>query len=236
MRRLDYEKMRDTQASHWWYEGKRRVINSVIKKKVFLPKNSQILEIGSGTGANLSVLSKYGNVAAMELDDYARKAIRENSRVTKLKGYLPDGLGEINGKTFDMICMFDVLEHIEDDGAALEALKPNLKADGKLFITVPAYQWMFGVHDVNNGHYRRYNRKGLVDILITHGFKVIYSGYMNTLMFPLMTLARILNLTGTNIPRFGLNEIFKAIYSFEALVIPGISMPFGGSVIAVCVI
>lgn len=234
MRHSDYEEMLTTQSVHWWFEGKRRVINSIISKKIIPHKNSHILEIGSGTGSNLPVLSQYGNVTAMELDDYARETIRDNSCAAKVKGWLPDGLGEISGQTFDLICMFDVLEHVENDGESLEALKPYLNYDGKIFITVPAYQWLFSVHDKNLGHYRRYTRGGLVRLLREHGFNVTYSGYMNTFLFPLMMIARFFNTTGTGIPGFGLNKIFTAIYSSESILIPKIAFPFGGTVTAVC--
>lgn len=234
MRHSDYEEMFMTQSVHWWFEGKRRVIDSIIRKKIIPPKNSRVLEIGSGTGANLAVLSQYGNVTAMELDDYAREAIRGNSCASKVKGWLPDGLTEINGQTFDLICMFDVLEHVENDGAALESIKPFLNPEGKIIITVPAYQWLFSVHDKNLGHYRRYTRRGLSALLSEHGFNVTYSGYMNTFLFPLMMIARLFNTTGTGIPGFGLNKIFTSIYSAESIFIPAVSFPFGGTVTAVC--
>lgn len=91
-----------TQSVHWWFEGKRRVTNSIISKKIIPSKNSHILKIGSVTGANLPVLSQYVNVTAME--------------------------------------------NAENDGEALETLKPFLNHDGKISITVPAYQWLFSVH------------------------------------------------------------------------------------------
>ena len=235
MRHSDYEDMLKTQSVHWWYEGRRKVLDSIIRKKILFPatQTPNILEIGSGTGANLGILSRYGHVTAMELEDYARSAITETPSITKVKGWLPDGLDEIRGETFGLICMFDVLEHIEDDCSALEALKPYIAPEGFLFITVPAYQWMFGIHDVNNGHYRRYTRKKLTGLLAAHGFNVRYSGYMNTFMFPLMMIARCFNLTGTGIPGFGLNALFTAVYSAEALLVPSVALPFGGSVVAV---
>ena len=80
-----------------------RVIESIIRKAISLTKDSHILEIGSGTGANLPTLTKYGHVTAMELDDYARSAIPEGESVRKVKGWLPDGLDEIRGQTFSLI-------------------------------------------------------------------------------------------------------------------------------------
>ncbi len=78
LRHSGYEEMLTTQSVHWLFEGKRKVINSIISKKFIPSKNSHILEIRSGTGANLSVRSQYVNVTAMEPDDYARETIRGN--------------------------------------------------------------------------------------------------------------------------------------------------------------
>lgn len=234
MRHSDFTEMLDTQSVHWWFEGKRRVIDSIIRKAISPLKDSRILEIGSGTGANLSILTRYGHVTAMELDDYARGKIREGKSVSKVKGWLPDGLDSVRGEKFGLVCMFDVLEHIQDDGAALEALKPHISDGGTLFVTVPAYQWMFSKHDTKLGHYRRYTRTSLTELLTSHGFSVNYSGYMNTLLFPLMVIGRALNLSGSGVPGFGLNKLFTEIYSLESHLVPSVSLPFGGSVIAVC--
>ena len=234
MNHSDFTEMLETQSVHWWFEGKRRAIDSIIRRKILPPKDPSILEIGSGTGANLPTLTKYGHVTAMELDDYARGAIQESPGVMAVKGWLPDGLSGLHGQTFGLVCMFDVLEHIQDDGAALEALKPHISDGGKLFVTVPAYQWMFSVHDKNLGHYRRYSRGRLTRLLTEHGFTVDYSGYMNTFLFPLMMTARAFNLTGTGIPGFGLNKLFTVIYSLESHIVPAVSLPFGGTVAAVC--
>ena len=57
---------------------------------------------------------------------------------------------------------------------------------------------------------------------------------MNTLLFPLMLIGRLFSMTGTGIPGFGLNRIFTAIYSLESHLVPSVSLPFGGSVVAVC--
>ena len=190
MRREDFSEMAETQESHWWFKGKRRIINKLINKRVFNGTPMKILEVGSGTGANLPVLAQYGHVTAMELDDYARSFINERENISVVKGFLPDGLEAVDGKKFNLVCVFDVLEHVKEDSKALQALKNLLDNDGKILITVPAYQWLYSVHDKNLGHYRRYTRKNLLELCEKNGLKILYSGYMNTFLFPLMMIAR----------------------------------------------
>lgn len=203
MRREDFEEIAKTQNDHWWFKGKRRIINRVIKLKIYNNTPLKILEIGSGTGAVLPVLSRYGYVTAMELDDYARNFIKAGKNITVVKGSLPYDIEAVEDEKFDLICMFDVLEHIENDSKALDSLKKILAPDGKILLTVPAYQWLYSLHDKNMGHYRRYTKKSLNALFLEQGFDVLYSTYMNTFLFPLMAAARIFDRIRKNTHRGG---------------------------------
>ena len=244
MRREAFEQMLKTQDSHWWFRGKRRILGKIIEKSVFsttsFPKRD-ILEVGCGTGSNLPMLARFGNVTALELDDYAREHIPPMQGVSIAKGWLPDGLEAVRGKRFDLICLFDVLEHIERDEDSLAALGDHIRPGGKLLLTVPAYQWMFGTHDRILGHYRRYTRTRFQNLCIRQGYGVLYAGYINSLLFPLMAVARVFDRfrgegssTGTNVPPFGLNSLLYALFSIETFWVPCLSIPFGGSVVLLC--
>ena len=235
--------MRATQDVHWWHRGKRRIVEKIIRTRIASGAPLEILEVGSGTGANLPTLARFGRVTALELDDHARGLIRPLEGVTVAKGHLPDGLDAIEGRTFDLICLFDVLEHVEHDGEALVALMPHLRPGGKLLLTVPAYQWMWSAHDEIMGHWRRYTKGRLRRLCEEQGLEVLYSGYMNALLFPLMAVARVADRllgqgkegsTGHGIPPFGLNALFDGVFWIESLTIPPVSLPFGGSVLMLC--
>lgn len=88
--------------------------------------------------------------------------------------------------------MLDVVEHIEDDVAALAAMKSCLKPGGKILIAVPAHQWMWSAHDVVNHHHRRYSKGTLVSAIEKAGLKPRKLGYFNSLLFPLAAAARSL--------------------------------------------
>ncbi|MFX4324646.1 methyltransferase domain-containing protein, partial [Acinetobacter baumannii] len=91
---------------------------------------------------------------------------------------LPELSGVADGQ-YDMIAVLDVVEHIEDDVAALEAMAKRLKPGGTILITVPAHQWMWSAHDVVNHHKRRYSKATLIAALERAGLKWRKLGYFN---------------------------------------------------------
>ena len=80
-----------------------------------LPPDADILEIGAGAGGNYCVLSKYGNVTMIETNEEAREYASFLTCSVVLNGFLPGGMTSVQGKKFDLICLLDVLEHIQND-------------------------------------------------------------------------------------------------------------------------
>jgi SAM-dependent methyltransferase len=238
--RAAFDEMISTQDSHWWFKGKRKITEKIIKS-LKLPNDARILEIGCGTGGNIQMLSRYGHVWALEKDkyalDYARK---ENGNAVIDIGWLPDGLASVSGCKFDLICMFDVLEHIKEDEESLRKIKGFFDVNSKVLITVPAYQWLFSRHDQNLGHFRRYSRENLSEKLTRNGYRILYSGYMNMTALPLMIIARLFDRyarhskisSGAKTPPRIANGILYYMFSSEAIWPPRFSLPFGGSVVA----
>ncbi len=148
-----YKEMAHAQNHHWWFKARREILFEFISR-LGLPISSSILEIGCGTGANIKMLERHGNLSAIEMDDFARNFTEQHSGISVLDGWLPDNL-PFNKKSFDLVCMFDVLEHVEEDSASLIKLREILKPNATLLITVPAYQWLFGRHDEILHHHRR---------------------------------------------------------------------------------
>ena len=101
---------------------------------------------------------------------------------------------KIKNKKFDTILMFDVLEHVEDDVDFLEnTVFPLLKDNGKVFMTVPAYQSLFSKHDQELKHYRRYNIKMIKNAVKKTNFKIIKYHYFYLSLLPLRILSKLLN-------------------------------------------
>ena len=87
--------------------------------------------------------------------------------------------------TADFVVMHDVLEHIEDDVAAVAALRDLLKPDAVAVISVPAYPWLFGHHDVQLGHFRRYTRRSLLALFRGDDFEIEASRYYGAALIPI---------------------------------------------------
>jgi len=237
MDRIVYEAMSRVQNKHWWFLGRKRAFGTLISK-LKLPKNPRILEIGAGTGANLLMLSTFGSVSACESDGDSCKFLEE-AGWDVLPGFLPDGLPEFEHK-FDLICLFDVLEHIEDDASSLSKIKNLLTPHGILILACPAYQWLYEDYDKKLGHFRRYTKTSLDEILKLNQFDIIESGYINTFLFPLVAFGRLLESLGfgarknaLKLPNKYINTILKFVFYAEAKFIKIKLFPFGVSVISI---
>ena len=225
------------QSRHWWFMGRKKIFSTLISK-LGLPSNAFILEIGAGTGANLEMLSKFGQVVACESDHDSCKFLNDEGWEA-FSGSLPDSLPSFNLK-FDLICLFDVLEHVENDFASIAKIKSLLSPGGVLIIACPAYQWLFGGYDAKLGHYRRYTKTHLNDLLINNDLTIIQSGYINSILFPMVALARFLEFlhldkrkNALRLPNRCINKILTNIFIFEEKFIKRRLLPFGVSVVSI---
>ena len=169
------------------------------------------------------MLSAFGAVSAMEMDARAIEIAKERAGdICDIQsGYCPDGIPAYATK-FDLICMFDVLEHIEKDVETMSAIKRLLSPGGCVVITVPAFQWLYGTHDEFLHHKRRYSADQIRKVAASSGFAIRRISYFNTLLFPLAVLARLKDrllpgkqATGAGMPPALLNTVFKSIFGFE---------------------
>ena len=154
-----YDELYSLELKHWWFNARRSILKKVLD--IFFlkrfgtddsknKKSLQVLEVGCGTGGNLDMLHSYGELSAIEMDSNAYNFAKKKSFCDVKQHVLPDPLPF--NKAFDLICMFDVLEHIEDDLGTLNCLKKSLVSNGRIVVTVPAYQWLWSHHDVVSQH------------------------------------------------------------------------------------
>ena len=246
MRPEVYREMASVQERHWWFAARRRILASVIDG-LALPPRAQILEIGCGTGANLAMLSGYGRLTALEYDEHARAIAASLGVCPIFAGGLPEPIPtSLEDGSFDLVCLLDVLEHIDDDGAGLARAKRLLKPSGRLLVTVPAYTWLWSAHDDAHHHRRRYTSGTLRQRAMESGLSVARVGYFNSLLFPLIAGVRMAKrLTGGHQGREGhdgseaampsalVNTLLFAAFGLERYVVPRALFPFGTSVMAV---
>lgn len=127
------------------------------------------LEIGSGQGALASLLAEQYEYVGYEPDEAsfacARSRLLRVGHGTVVNAVLPEG----PDRTFDVVGAFEVLEHQEDDQAALASWARWVRPGGHLILSVPAHPRRFGAADRDVGHFRRYTRAGLQALMTSAG-------------------------------------------------------------------
>jgi SAM-dependent methyltransferase len=238
MERKIYEQMAQLDGSHWWFTARRRILDGVIERVVQPPKNARILELGAGTGHNLAMLSRFGEVEGSELDPVARQIAGERLGRPVVEAALPD-LSMFPAGSYDLIALLDVLEHVTDDKASLKAIYGRLKPGGALLLTVPINPWMWSAHDVAHHHHRRYRKPEIRKLAEDAGFKIELLSPFNSLLFPPIAAVRLFGkMTGKDdsddaMPSPAINKTLDTIFGLERGLIGRVPMPFGVSLVAV---
>ena len=231
--------MAQIEGAHWWFKGRRTILESIIKHRVCPSEDARILEAGCGTGGNLQMLGTFGRVDAFEYDEDARRVARERSGRAIMAGSLPDGLGHIQGN-FDLIALFDVLEHLDKDTESLQALAARLAPQGRIILSVPALPYLWSNHDEVHHHHRRYSKASLNRVLTQAGLNVEYISYFNMWLLPAAIVQRFLSRFSKSEPRLDgvpmkpLNALLTRVFESERVLLQKSTLPIGLSLCAIC--
>ena len=243
MEPAEYDYMFQLEDNLWWYVGMRRIIAALIRR--YLPANGrrlQVLDAGAGTGGSLGLLKHFGDVTAFDFSPRAAElyARRERGRVAVASvEAIP-----FADASFDLVTSFEVLCQVPppEDETALGEMLRVLKPGGGLVLRVPAFQWLYGPHDVAVHTKHRYSAREVSAKLEKAGFRLTGLTYANGLLFPLAVARRALARLRRSdaIPESDvrpmaapLNRALTAILSAEALLLTRVRLPFGLSIVAV---
>lgn len=237
MDRAAYAGMAAIEERHWWFVARRQILSALIDR-MYLPSDARILEAGCGTGGNLAMLSRYGELHAFEFDDGARALSAAKGLCPVDFGALPDRV-DASGAPYDLIAMLDVLEHVDEDVASLATLSAMLAEDGRLLLSVPAVPALWSSHDELHHHKRRYTKAGLAQVCSSAGLAIESISYFNSLLFPLALAQRVaVKLLGSTqpidaVPAAPVNATFQAIFAAERHVLGRMGFPIGLSLYVV---
>ncbi|MDP3792291.1 MAG: methyltransferase domain-containing protein [bacterium] len=232
----EYKKLAQMEEYYWWHVGRKYIIEDQLKMVGF-PKDSKILNMGCGTGGTVNMLSRFGQVVNVDTSDDALKFSKNRgiSNLVKVENIdLP-----FQDSIFDIVVGLDVIEHIKDDEAALREWFRVLRRGGVIFLTAPAYQWLWSEHDESLHHYRRYSLKNLINLVPDHA--IIKKSYAITFTLPLIVGYRLLKKIAPNkkiktsyviLPSF-LNSILIWFLRLEVKVLHYINFPFGTSILLI---
>jgi SAM-dependent methyltransferase len=179
------------EGEHWWFRARRVILRDLLAQLKW-PQRPRILEIGVGPGYNLlEVYPPDACLEGVEPDEGLATLAAKRGPAPVFQTPIDELPSEIQDGSYDGITMFDVLEHIRDDGGALQIVHQKLRPRGRIVLSAPAYNWLWGQQDVVNQHRRRYTLRTLRDKLQAANFTIERMTYFNTFLFPPIAAVRL---------------------------------------------
>lgn len=235
-----YKTMSENERIHWWFCGRRAILMSILSK-LSKKKFQRALDIGCGTGGSMQDLNNFANeFFGIEPSLQAIEFAHQNyPGLNIVRGTYPN---ELPLGKYNLITMLDVLEHIEDDQSAVDALPGLLSPDGIAIITIPAFNSLWSTHDDHLHHFRRYSIDEVKKLFCKNSnLKIEEIHYYNSLLFIPIAVNRLfrklfkLKSGGDDekIPNRFINKFLQLIFSLERFWLPKWSLPFGVSIICI---
>jgi SAM-dependent methyltransferase len=181
------------------------LLNTVRK---YAPPRAKTIDFGAGMGQFAAPLAELGmDITALEPDEFLQQRLR--ARGIRVVG----SASELRDDSFDYIYTLNVLEHIEDDAAALRSLRAKLAPNGRLLIYVPAHPFLYTSMDAKVGHVRRYTREGLISRVHATGFRIERAEHVDSLGFFATLLFKLIGDKDGNVS-------LGALKTYDRLVFP----------------
>ena len=232
--------------SSFWVSSRNRLFKSIVYDHMAPSGKTKFLEIGCGTGNFIQQIVKNKDLEITGSEIYLKGLLYAKKNLPDANFIQFDVTQGGVGEEFDLIVAFDIIEHIENDVAALSNINKMLHEGGSVIITVPQHIFLWSKLDEIVKHKRRYSRRDLVAKLQENGFAISYVTSFLFVLFPLMLISRILDKghdqsqsdevaleKRVKFPNM-LNWIFDQFMRIdEVLIRLGISLPFGGTLVVV---
>jgi len=240
----EYSQMYELESSHWYFVGKRVVLERLLKKVLISGCEYDLLDVGCGTGIFLTVLEQFGNAVGVDTSAVALEFCRKRG-LSRLFQSIKETELPFEDRSFDVVTAFDLLEHLEDDVSMLCEIKRVCRPGGQILLTVPAHPFLWSEHDIALHHKRRYKQKNFRSLLSAADLKCRRMTYINSFLFPVAVMYRTLrNLLPkkesqakseffVQLPA-AVNKILLSIFAMESRLIPRMSLPMGLTLLALC--
>ncbi|MEX2596290.1 MAG: class I SAM-dependent methyltransferase [Salibacteraceae bacterium] len=162
------------EESSFWFIHRNDCIAEMIKR---FPPSGAFLDIGGGNGFVAKRIQDEGfetivlEPGPVGASNSKKRGVEQVICSTFQDAHFPP-------QSIDAAGMFDVIEHIEDDDAMLREIHASLKENGRLYLSVPAFDWLWSQVDEDAGHFRRYTKTSMKDVLERAGFELEFSTYI----------------------------------------------------------
>jgi ubiquinone/menaquinone biosynthesis C-methylase UbiE len=239
MNPAEYERMYRYEDHYWWFVSRRELVDSLVRR-LPIPPEAVIVDVGCGTGATAVQLQNYGRVIGVDISPLALAWSRKRGLSNLLLAAaerLP-----IAPETVDVIVATDILEHLDDDVAVLKEFHRTLKRGAYVVVTVPAYSILWSEHDLALMHRRRYVARVLAQRSRAAGFEIVRLTYALFFLFPLALVMRLLKRRPppdkdpeAQLPPLPawLNHFLIRFQRIETALLTRVRFPWGVSVVAV---
>jgi 2-polyprenyl-3-methyl-5-hydroxy-6-metoxy-1,4-benzoquinol methylase len=233
----------ELEKTHFWFVGRRRIFFHLLDRELAGRTDATVLDVGCGAGGMLAPLARYGEVMGIDTSAELVELCHERGfgRVVVGSAYtLPATPGSV-----DLLTLFDTIEHVPDDERVLRECRRVLAPRGLLFLSTPAYQFLYANNDRVAHHERRYTARELRRKLLAADLEPVQVTYFNTLLFPIILPAVLAKKIrerfsdpgdGTNLSHSLpplVNRAMAATMGAERHLLARTSLPFGHSIIAI---
>ena len=240
-----YREYYQLERTNWWFVARQKILRDQILKLFPGKRGLRILNVGAALGASTLLLQEFGTVESIEYSQECCDFVNEQLGL----GFIQGSITELPfaADAFDLVCAFDVVEHVREDALAISELHRVCKPGGYVFTTVPTFKSLWSEHDVINEHVRRYTMKNYLALFDKKKARVHFSSYFNFFLFPPAAAFRLVSslLKGKNknIPprsdnsRLGdgfFSKILYRIFKSETFFLKkGIRLPVGISLMVI---
>lgn len=224
---------RPLEERHWWFRSKAALVATAIRRT---GGGSGILVDLGGGGGGVTVRLGWdpGSCVVVERDAHRASAARHRHGVPAVRG--DAAAVPLRTGAAAVVCLLDVVEHVEDPAAAVAAAAELLGPGGRLVVTVPAHRWLWSAADVRLGHLRRYDRAGVEQLVGGAGLDpVVLTHVFSWLLPPLAIGRRLLGRDGLGAAATPIDRAALVLTALERLLVGRVSLPLGSSVLCVAV-
>jgi SAM-dependent methyltransferase len=244
MNREYYREYYSLERNHWWFKIREKIIFQRILSYSNGLRTLKILNIGAATGRSSKMLKFFGDVTSLEYDKECCSFVREKLNMKIIHGSVTNL--PFDPDSFDLVCAFDVIEHVKNENLAISEMKRVCSKNGILCVTVPAYMSLWSEHDIVNKHYRRYTASTLSNLFKVNNLNELYLSYFNFFLFiPILLFRKLTKILPTSWIRKGsgsdfeiknqsrlVNFVLAKIFGLEIILLRFLKFPFGVSIIS----